>query len=176
MKPRFSFLHRTRAVILAAALLMWTVPALAGGPLEPPDGVGNPDFNDYSGYFIVALFPGVRENSSQRTRFQCFNAGGATADNVVVQFYSANGSASRAPTGIDGLASVVDPGEAPSDDTEFGVTGSVSDRGIARIIAIDSVRRRNPALNCSATIETAGTGTTIGSLQRVDLPRKKKKR
>ena len=173
MFKRFEHLFR---FVAAAALLGWSAPALAGGPFEPPDGVGNPNGADYSGFQIVAFFQGVRDNANVETHFYCFHAGGAVADETVVQFYTIEGSASRNPIGVDPGSANIEPGEAWFEETAQGVFGSVGNLALARIITRDSVRKRNPSYVCQAHIVDRGTGNPIADLQPIQIAKKKKRK
>jgi hypothetical protein len=155
------------------ALLLVTGPARAGGPFQPPDGVGNPNGADYTGYQVVGYVYGVRHvAASLQTRIFCSNTGGADADDFVVQFYSDFDDPVRPPVAI------FDSGALPISDMDFlnttGATGTPSDLMIGRVLAHDSVKKRNPAIVCQANVET-NTGSTLGELTFQPAGKKKKK-
>jgi hypothetical protein len=156
------------------ALLLVTGPAHAGGPFQPPDGVGNPNGADYTGYQVVGYVYGVRHSAALnvKTRISCVNTGGVEADDVVAQFYSNGDVPDRPPVQID------ESGNLPlsdQDDLETGVgTGTAQDFMIARILARDSVKKKNPAIVCQANVETTA-GASVSQLTVQTLGKKKKK-
>ena len=44
------------------------VPAMAGGPLSAPDGVGNPSTADYTGYGVYAYVYGVKDTATPQAK------------------------------------------------------------------------------------------------------------
>ncbi len=166
-------LRLLQLTLISAVALGLAIPALAGGPLEPPDGVGNPSSANYTGYAIHGFVFGAKDTVNQRTEFRCFNFGGADATDVAVQFYS-DAVGVTAPSADMRLGSLpiadFDPGLSDS------ASGTVPTFAMARIIVLDLVRKRNPALTCKAYIVDKATNDFIAELDVVPAPRKKKKK
>jgi hypothetical protein len=164
--------HAARA-LLALALLAPAAPVSAGGPFQPPDGAGNPGGEDFTGYQVVGYVYGVRHSAaaSLATTFRCINTGGADADDVAIQFYGDGSNPARSP------GAVAIGGSLPVTDLDTLSSGSgTPDRGLARILAIDSVKKRNPAIVCQVHVENSTTGAPLTDLAVQTVGRAKKKR
>jgi hypothetical protein len=169
--------RRHAARTLLSLALLAQAPAWAGGPFQPPDGVGNPGGADFTGYQVVGYVYGVRYSvfSALTTVFSCVNTGGADAGHVVVQFYEATGSPNRPPIA---LYSSLD---LPIGDMRFlhtnGTQGAPFDRMIGRVLAFYTVRKRNnPAIVCDVHVENTGTGASLAHLTFHPVGAKKKKK
>jgi hypothetical protein len=168
---------RTRKRLLSTlvpfALLMLALPALAGGPFEPPDGVGNPSGRDYTGYRVVGYFIGTRRSADQFTQISCMNQGGVAATEVAVQYYNTTSNPSRSPSADITLFGI------PVSDIQFAnnkfADGTAPDFAIARILAIDGSRKKNPNLVCKAWIQNDSDSTTAAELSFVAPPKKRKR-
>jgi len=167
-------LRTMKLSLLLCLALCVAVPAWAGGALEPPDDVGNPSGNDYTGYRIVGYIFGVKDDATERTQIQCLNTGGTNASDVAVQFY--DDTPGSPPPVAD-----VSMGSVSVGDYDFTLSssaiGSLGAVGFARIIAQDLSRKRNPALLCSASLQQGvAPFDTIAPLDVVPAPAKKKKK
>jgi hypothetical protein len=155
------------------ALLLVTGPAHAGGPFQPPDGVGNPSGLDFTGYQVLAYVYGVRHSAALNvtTRISCVNTGGIAADDVAAQFYDNGDVPDRPPVAVD------TSGDLPVGDQDDVATtsalGTPTDLMIARILVRDSVKKKNPAVVCQANVETTA-GASVAELT-IHTTKKKKK-
>lgn len=152
---------RRATSLLACALWLAAAPAGAGGPLQPPDGVGNPSGGDYTGYSPRFLVPGILDSATQETRVTCFNASAAPAT-VVYQAYLTGGDASRPPVGDD--QDLIAPTETA---VVSNLTGTAPSIGIGRILVSDA---RTPVL-CEARVIDSASGDTIAVLSLVPIGR-----
>jgi hypothetical protein len=134
-------------------------PASAGGPLEPPDGAGNPSGADYTGYAPRFLVTGLVDDPAQRTHVTCFNASSATVS-IAYQAYFTGADPSRPPVGDD-----VDPAAPTETVVVSNLTGDAPAIGIGRILVSDA---RAPVL-CEARVVSAATGDTIAVLSLVPI-------
>ena len=161
-------------LILAFAL---SPAAWAGGSFQPPDGVGNPSGNDYTGFKVVGYVYGVRHNTGLHTEFQCTNTGGVDSEGFVVQLYNTGDVASRTPV-ADLDRNCCGVGFFPISDLDFtdtrSVSGAAPDLSFARILVTDSNRRKNPALVCHVVVKDTASGNPIMPLDVIS-PKKKKK-
>jgi len=169
-------MHSFRLVTLTAVLLAWTVPALAGGPFEPPDGVSNPSGQDYTGYAIYGYALGARDTSTARTRILCVNSGGVGAASVAVQYWDQTDTTSRPPSAdnIFGGTAGVPIGDVDT-TSSANASGTVPNGGLVRILVRDDSRKKNPGLVCDVFIEDPVTGDPLTKLD-VFRPVKKKKK
>ena len=168
-------MNRWTSALRVLTFLLFPLAASAGGPLAPPDGVGNPDGGDYTGFYTVGWVIGVRDTALMHTEVRCMNFGVVAAD-IALQFYTASDTVDRDPVGIGSMGFTV-IGLLVNSDTVGIDAGVVVDRGLMRIIAADGLRKKNAALRCTAHLIDRATATQIGSLQVITpTPKKKKKR
>ena len=138
---------------------LFAVPAFAGGPLEPPDGAGNPSTEDYTGYTPRFLIPGILDTATQETRVTCFNASSAPVS-IAYQAYLTGGDPGRAPVGDD-----VDLAAPTETVVVSNLTGTAPASGVGRILVADA---RTPVL-CEARVIESATGDTIAVLSLVPI-------
>lgn len=160
------FAARALSALVLASSLAFAAPTRAGGPLEPPDDVGNPSGANYTGYSVRYLIPGILDSATQDTRVTCFNA---SAANVVVayQAYLTGGDPSRAPLGDD--EDVIAPTETV---VVSNLTGTAPVIGIGRILVADA---RSPVL-CEARVIDSATGDLVAPLSLVPVAKPSKLR
>jgi hypothetical protein len=135
------------------------VPASAGGPLQPPDGAGNPSGADYTGYSPRFFVTGIVDDPEQRTHVTCFNAGNATVS-IAYQAYFTGADPSRPPVGDD-----VDPAAPTETVVVSNLSGDAPAIGVGRILVSDA---RTPVL-CEARVVEAVSGDTIAVLSVVPI-------
>jgi hypothetical protein len=167
--------RRHAARTLLSLALLAQAPAWAGGPFQPPDGVGNPNGADYTGYQVVGYVHGVRHQAGVvRTTFYCTNMGGADADGLVAQFYDHIGDPSRAPLAVSsyGVPVTVSGIGALSTTT---ATGTPPVFGLARILVHDGVKKKNPLIACQALAESPIDGAPLAGLAVQPAAKSRKK-
>ena len=171
-------LKKTQLALMVALAFGFALPASAGGVFEAPDGVANPSGSDYTGFYPVAYFFGIRDNATQRTVISCVNVGGIGADAVAYQYFGVSDVPGTNPTGdLSGPGWELPPTDIDTaSSTSSSLSGSVTDFGIARVIAMDAVRKRNASIYCQAMIEDIATNRTVAVLESWTPPARKKKR
>jgi len=170
-----NFQRVRKASLILAASFAFALPATAGGLFEAPDGVGNPSGADYTGYYPIAYFFGIRDNATQHTRIACTNVSGVVADVLSVQFFNHDTiNPSAPPTGDLSMGSL---GLADLDHAaSTAASGTAPDLGVARVVVRDSVRKHNVAAYCTAFVEDLATGRTVATIDSWSPPARKKKK
>lgn len=150
-----SAIQKTNHFVLAAIVAVGlATPALAGGPLEAPDGTG-PSLQDLSGWAPVAFIHGGEDGATVRARVLCTNVGNAAA-NVAVQFYDDGDDPTRQP-----LIELIE-GLPVSDMDWFPTDGTINDYVLIRVLA----DTKKAAIQCGGFNEAVG-GDPVSALQVV---------
>jgi hypothetical protein len=144
-----------RALAAAAAVLL-AMPALGGGPLEPPDA-GGPGIEDYTGWTPLAFVMGGRDDASTRSRVHCLNVG-TTETRVAVQWYDDAETSSREPF-LEGSAPM-----PPGDLDVFVTSGGPNLEVFARVL----IRDKRARVACAGQTEDAA-GVPLAALEVVYL-------
>jgi hypothetical protein len=131
----------TRVVTITMA---FAAPALAGGPLEAPDG-GGPLGTDFTGWTPVAFLYGGVDNATTRSRIICTNLNHISTD-VAIQWYTASDSFSRQPL-VEEQDDLL-----PSDADDFVTDGTLDRDLLVRVL----VSEKKAQIHCSGRIEVGG--------------------
>ena len=148
---------RVSGIVLAAVLaLMLSAPALAGDLLDPPDDTG-PSPDDFSGWSVVALISGMRENLAERSVIQCINPG-KNDTFLALQLFPANGFGAFAAR--ERWLTLLRRDDTFTTGTD-GLLGTETGTFVGRII----ISEPKTQILCWAWIERKSDGTVVMPLQ-----------